>query len=257
MTLKFVLVLVAAAACNKSFSLTAGGGSTTPSSSASGESGGGGGGGGGGGLVAGSGPAANTATSGPETWKKYDVRGVQLGQTRKSLADRGFKCGKRANSRCYKVMDKRCETGRCELKEDAFGQWFELNGAKTELDYMSCATTETDSALVYDCRLKFGPRQVADETSTLGKALIAKYGEPSKVDEAPKEDKVGGGRMLWWNEKVGSNAPNIIVDCNSSSDEPQCTLYLNDGGLLDVERAKQVELDDKRKRNTPQAAPSL
>jgi len=250
MTLKYVLVLVAVAACNKSFSFTSD--STTPSSSS-----GGGGGGGGGGLLGGSGPAANTAVSGPETWKKYDVRGVELGQSRKSLADRGFKCGKRANSRCYKIMDKRCDSGRCELKEDAFGQWFELNGAKTELDYMSCATTETDSALVYDCRLKFGPRQVADGSSALGKALIAKYGEPSTVDEAPKEDKVGGGRMLWWNAKVGSNAPNITVDCNSSTDEPQCTLYLNDGGLLDVERAKQTELDDKRKRQVAQPTPQL
>ncbi|MEP6859565.1 MAG: hypothetical protein ABJE66_03035 [Deltaproteobacteria bacterium] len=249
MTLKYVLVLVALAACTKSFSFT--GGSTSPSSSS-------GGGGGGGGLLGGSsGPAANTATSSPETWKKYDVRGVQLGQPRTALAASGFKCGKRANSRCYKIMDKRCDTGRCELEEDAFGQWFELNGAKTQLDYMSCATTETDSALVYDCRLKFGPRQVADADSTLGKALIAKYGPPSTVDEAPKEDKVGGGRMLWWNEKVGSNAPNIIVDCNSTTDEPQCTLYLNDGGLLDVERSKQTELDDKRKRQVARPTPQL
>jgi hypothetical protein len=253
MTLKFVLVLVAVAACNKSFSFTTD--STTPSSSSSG---GGGGGGGGGGLLGGSsGPAANTAASGPATWKKYDVRGVELGQSRKSLADRGFTCGKRANSRCFKIMDKRCDSGRCELKEDAFGQWFELNGAKSQLDYISCATTETDSALVYDCRLKFGPRQVADATSTLGKALIAKYGEASQVDDAPKEDKVGGGRMLWWNQKVGSDAPNITVDCNSTTDDPQCTLYLNDGGLLDVERAKQTELDDKRKRQVAQPAPQL
>jgi hypothetical protein len=105
--------------------------------------------------------------------------------------------------------------------------------------------------------LKFGPRQVLEPASPLGKALIAKYGEPTTVDEAPKDDKVGGGRMLWWNAKVGSNAPNITVDCNSSSDEPQCTLYLNDGGLLDVERAKQVELDNKRKRQVAQPAPQL
>src|SRR6185312_6915144 len=120
-------------------------------------------------------PFAATAVSGPETWKKYDVRGIALAMSRKDLVKKGFKCGKRANSRCYKLMDKRCDKGRCELKEDAFGQWFELNGAKTQLDYMTCATTETDSALVYDCRLKFGPRQVADGSSALGKALIAKY----------------------------------------------------------------------------------
>jgi hypothetical protein len=203
-------------------------------------------------------PFSATATSEPATWKKYDVRGVELGMSRKELAQKGFKCGKRSNSRCYKIMDKRCDKGRCELKEDAFGQWFELNGAKAKLDYMSCATTDTDSALVYDCRLLFGPRQVAEPDSVLGKALAAKYGEASKAEEAPSDDKVGGGRMLWWNEEAGSQAPNIIVDCNSSTDEPQCTLYLNDGALLDVERSKQQERDEHKKRaNGPKTAPEL
>jgi hypothetical protein len=204
-------------------------------------------------------PFSATATSEPATWKKYDVRGVELGMSRKELAKKGFKCGKRANSRCYKIMDKRCEKGgRCELKEDAFGQWFELNGAKTNLDYMSCATTETASARVYDCRLLFGPRQVLEPESVLGKALIAKYGEASKTDDPPSEDKVGGGRMLWWNEQAGSQAPNITVDCNSTTDAPQCTLYLNDGALLDNERSKQTELDEHEKRsNGPKTAPEL
>src|SRR5450755_1626405 len=137
-------------------------------------------------------PFAATATSGPEAWKKYDVRGIELGQSREALVKKGFTCGKRANSRCYKIMDKRCDKGRCALKEDAFGQWFELNGTKTELDYMSCATTETDGALIYDIRLVFGPRQLLSPDSTLGKALVGKYGGATHVEEAQKEDKVGG-----------------------------------------------------------------
>jgi hypothetical protein len=77
----------------------------------------------------GDGPQSN-----PETWKKWAVRGIELGMPRSALVAKGFTCGKRANSRCYKLMDKRCETGSCEFREDAFGQWFELNGAKTDLD---------------------------------------------------------------------------------------------------------------------------
>jgi hypothetical protein len=253
MTLKYVLVLVAVAACTKSFSFT--GGSTSPSSSS-----GGGGGGGGGGLLGGSsGPAANTATSSPETWKKYAVRGVQLGQPRTALAATGFKCGKRANSRCYKIMDKRCDKGRCELEEDAFGQWFELDGAKTQLDYMTCATTETDGALVYDIQLRFGPRQPLAEDSTLGKALVAKYGPATQSDEGSSSDKVGGGRMLWWNEKVGNNGPNIVVDCNGTNSEgPQCSLEAEDYAIQSVERSKQEERDNRNKReNGPKTAPEL
>ena len=173
---------------------------------------------------------------------------------RTALVAKGFTCGKRANSRCYKIMDKRCDQGHCELREDAFGQWFELNGAKTELDYMSCATTETDAALIYEIRLVFGPRQLLAPDSTLGKALIAKYGGTTRVDEAQKEDKVGGGRMQW-----GDSGPNISVDCNGTNMEgPTCTLTASDDGVRSMERSKQEQLDAKRKHdNQPTTAPAL
>jgi hypothetical protein len=204
-------------------------------------------------------PFAATATSGPEAWKKYDVRGIELGQSRKALVKKGFTCGKRTNSRCYKIMDKRCDKGRCALKEDAFGQWFELNGTKTELDYMSCATTETDAALINEIRLVFGPRQVLAPDSTLGKALIAKYGEATHVEEGAKEDKVGGGRMLWWNNESGSNGPNISVECNGTNMEgPTCTLTASDDGVRSVERSKQEEIDARKKHaNQPKTAPEF
>jgi hypothetical protein len=41
------------------------------------------------------------------------------------------------------------------------------------------------------------PRQVLAPDTALGKALIAKYGTPVKVEEPEKEDKVGGGRIIW------------------------------------------------------------
>jgi hypothetical protein len=261
MTSKFIgplLAAILAIACNKSFSWSPG--QTTPSSpqpsSGSAATSSGGGGASSPGPDA---PFAATATSGPETWKRYDVRTIQLGMARSALVAKGFTCGKRANSRCYKLMDKRCDQGRCELKEDAFGQWFELNGAKTALDYMTCATTETDRALVYDIRLVFGPRQLLAPDSVLGKALYAKYGEATKVEEGSKEDKVGGGRMLWWNDSIGNNGPNIIVECNGTNMEgPQCTLEAEDYGVQAVERSKQEAIDAKRKHeNQPKAAPAL
>jgi hypothetical protein len=200
---------------------------------------------------------AKTAVSGPETWKRYVVRGFELGTPRSVLAKKGFNCGKRANSRCFKVVDDRCKKGRCEFKEDAFGQWFELNGAKTDLDYITIATTETDGALAYDIRYAFGPRQLLAEDSTLGKALIAKYGSPTKVEEPGSDDKVGGGRMLWWNDDVGNNGPNIIVDC-SNYGEKICMLEAEDYGIQSVEHSKQEERDDKKKRAAqPAKAPDL
>ena|SRR5664279_3784226 len=202
-------------------------------------------------------PFAATATSGTEAWKKYDVRGIELGQSRKQLVKKGFTCGKRTNSRCFKIMDKRCDKGKCKLVEDAFGQWFELNGAKTELDYMSCATTESDAALIYEIRLVFGPRQMLAPDSTLGKALIAKYGEATRVDEGAKEDKVGGGRMAWVN--TSNTGPQVQVECDGTNMEgPTCTLTASDDGVRSMERSKQEEIDAKKKRaNQPKSAPEL
>ena len=79
------------------------------------------------------------------------------------------------------------------------------------------------------------------------------------VDEAQKEDKVGGGRMLWWNETAGSNGPNISVDCNGTNMEgPTCTLMASDDGVRSMERSKQEEIDTKRKHdNQPKTAPAL
>lgn len=202
-------------------------------------------------------PYAATATSGPEVWKRYDLRGIQLGMSRKHLLDLGFSCGERANQRCFKVMDARCKTAVCKFKEDkTFGdQWFELNGNKTALDYMTCATTESAAALVYQCRLQINPRQILAPDSTLGKALIAKYGMYVEKTDPESSDPEGGGRLLWWNPELGNNGPKVDADCTSEIDgmtgkplEHQCKIDIEDDGLLKMEREKQEELDANKKR---------
>jgi len=253
--MKWIIAVLALAACNKSLSWSPG--STTPSSNSSNPTS----------SSGGSSPTAPTpnapyaasATSGPDAWKHYDIRGVQLGMARTQLAKMGFTCEKRANSRCYKQMDPRCDGHKCDVHSDAFGQWWEVDGLKTTLDYMSIATTETDAALAYDIHLAFGPRQPLDRDSTLGKALIAKYGDATSVEEGAKDDKVGGGRMLWWNNDIGSNGPNVIVECNgTNSVGPQCSLSAGDNGILTAERSRQETIDAKRKKdNQPKAAPAL
>jgi len=210
---------------------------------------------------------AKNATSGPDTWKRYELRGIRLGTPRKKLKSMGWTCGERANQRCWKLVDERCKKGVCKFKEDTtFGdQWFELNGNKATLDYMTCATTETTSALVYECRLQIGPRQILAPDSTLGKALIAKYGEPVEKWEPEQSDPEGGGRLLWWNPDLGNNGPQIDADCTSSVDamtnkplEHQCKIRVEDDGVMKMEREKQEELDAQKKQaSQPTKAPAL
>ena len=202
-------------------------------------------------------PFAKTALSGPETWKKYKVLDLELGTSRVALEAKGFTCGKHPNQRCFKIVDDRCKKARCEFKQDAMDQWFEMNGAKTSLDYVTIATTDTDSALAYDIKYIIRPRQLLSPDSTLGKALTKKYGEATDIDDPDSSDKVGGGRMQWRNPDVGSNGPNIVVDC-SSTYQDYCTVDVEDYGILSVERSKQEERNEAKKRaNQPNTAPAL
>ena len=226
---------------------------TNSSTSSSAPSLGGGGGGGGGAIV-----------SGPAIWKRFELRGITIGTPRKTLVKQGFTCGERANSRCYKVMDDRCKNALCEFKEDLFGQWFELNGAKTpDLGYMTCATTETDSALVHECRLQINPRQLLTKSSALGKALIGKYGEPVDVMAPQTGDPEGGGRLIWWNPELTSQGPNVQADCNSMQNQSgfiqhYCTITVGDWGIAKIEGAKQEKINtQKMQQNQPTTAPPL
>jgi hypothetical protein len=206
---------------------------------------------------------ARTAVGGPDTWKRYELRGIELGMSRKALLAKGFKCGPYPGSRCWKLVDDRCKKARCELKEDAFDQWFELNGAKMDLDYMTCATTDSDAALVYEIRLQVAPRQLVTPASALGKALIKKYGDPTDVMEPASDDPQGGGRLIWWNPEITSDGPSVTADCTSPLTSQgytrrQCILTVSDSGIIRTERVHQEEIiKQKMLKKQPKEAPSL
>ena len=55
--------------------------------------------------------------------------------------------------------------------------------------------TDTDEHKVYQIRYQFTPEQLLDENTRLGKALIAKYGKPSSVEQLEASDTKYGGWM--------------------------------------------------------------
>jgi len=255
------ILLLGACSYSLTGGLHAGGGGGAPATTAPSSGGGGGGtfasGGGGGG---GDGP-----TSGPALWKQWTTHGIPLGTSREELKKAGFNCGERANQRCFKIIDERCKTGRCELGEDKLmgEQWLELNGARTELDYMSIATTETDTAKAYEIRYVFGPRQLLAESSTLGKALVAKYGKPSVVNEPWQGDPMGGGSMVWQNKELGGAGPMVDASCNPSNGNDMaatrtCKITVSDDQIRIVEKRNQEDRDkQKMLHSQPTTAPSL
>jgi hypothetical protein len=251
--MKLALVLITSiAACNYSLHTsgrlgprTGGQSSASPESSESSESSGS--------------NSARAVPSGPATWNRWEVRGLRLGMPRSAVVAQGYTCGKQPRSSCYKFLDKRCKTGKCELKHDMMNSWFVLDGVETKLDFITCDFTDSDSALVYRIYYGFAPRQLLTPESTLGKALIEKYGPTSGVDEPSQGDHQGGGRMTF-GDMGHSDAPNIIADCNSPNDEPggQCHLQVDDFTIQTVERSKQQQIDKQtRQASQPTTAPDL
>jgi hypothetical protein len=196
---------------------------------------------------------------GPEVWARFDVRGVQLNMTLAQFKAKGFRCREPGREHsCYKLIDKRCDTGHCVVKQDAIDQWFELNGAKTQLEYVTCQVTDTDAGRCFEIHYAFAPRQLLTPDSTLGKALIAKYGAPSTHEEPPQGDPNGGGRMLWLSTQ--SYGPEVIATCNAGNNEPggQCSIQVDDYSLRSAEQEKQAELDkQKMLKSQPTTAPQL
>src|SRR3954468_23624781 len=125
---------------------------------------------------------------------------------------------------------------------------------------MTVGTSETDAARIYDIKLYFGPRQLLTSDSTLGKALIGKYGSPTEESEPSSDDPNGGGRWGFWNADVGNNGPNIVADCNAPNNEPggMCSLDVEDWGVVAVDKARQEERDKQKVRAAqPAVAPDL
>ncbi len=249
MKLQLVCVMTIAA-CSYSLQTSAGsghrsGGTASPSSSGTSSSG--------------SSDSSGAVPSSPATWKRWEVRGIQLGMPRTAVVAKGYTCGKKPRSSCYLFVDKRCKTGKCVVREDMMGQWFEVDGVKAQLDFITCDFTDSDSALVYRIYYKFAPRQLLTPESTLGKTMIAKYGPTSGFDEPSNEDTDGGGRMTF-GDMGHTDTPQIIADCNSPNNVPggQCSLQVEDYTINSTERSKQEDIDKQNRRaRQPTTAPDL
>jgi hypothetical protein len=204
-------------------------------------------------------PSSGGNAGGPETWTRYDVRGVQLNMTLAQFKAKGFRCREPGREHsCYKLIDKRCDTGRCVVKQDEIDQWFELNGAKTQLEYVTCQVTDTDAGRCFEIHYAFAPRQLLTPDSTLGKALIAKYGAASSHEDPPQGDPSGGGRMIW--SSTQSYGPEIIATCNAANNDAggQCSIQVDDYSLRTNEQEKQAEIDkQKMLKSQPTTAPAL
>jgi len=199
-------------------------------------------------------------------WKRYAVRGVELDMPMKQL--KGFTCPAKLNYpiECYQIVDARCKGGNCTAANPT-GSGFitKLNHMEADLDLVVVYLTDTDEHRVYQIQYFFGPRQPLAKDTNLGKALIAKYGQPMTiVNEVDAHDPLGGGRIQW-RATEDYKGPEVDADClpvyNASNPDvaagKQCKIYVKDDDILGAEREKQKDIDLKHVKSNQPPPPTL
>lgn len=199
-------------------------------------------------------------------WKKFTVQDLQLGMPLSKLS--GFTCDDRAGQYqhfCVKFLDPRCKGRKAYVKylshsgdiPKGQGCTYDSGTSATYLDRQSAIPplyavavegTDTPVPRAYQIRFTFANDQLTDD-SNIGKALIAKYGQPD-YKNAPMQ--------MRWNAGPGLDDVFLAAECASSTGpDVHCLLQAWDGPLLDAERAIAQAAGDEAKIKNGPAAPKL
>jgi hypothetical protein len=195
-------------------------------------------------------------------WDRFVIRGVKLGMHLKDLND--FKSctyperWPKSDHPFFLITDERCKNpdNRCELVfAGSCGPRYNggyiagSNSPDPPFEYVKVlASTQTDDPRVYSIDYFFH-RQVLSDDSPFGKQLVAKYGPraPTGYQPSNPDDPQGDGYMTF-NTK---NGVTLDVNCGElvSMSSPRvvaCHMFIRDRSILDVDLARQKEIDRKR-----------
>jgi hypothetical protein len=193
---------------------------------------------------------------------KFTVLDFKIGMP---IQQEGFACAKTAedsNRHCVKFLDSRCTGKPQKIGKLAYGErapvgcFFDYSSEasyidnemlqqpsevltgeikKTVPDKRALTTlhiwgTKNSASKIYDMDYQI-PYDDLTESSKLYKALIAKYGEPSRNS---------GGRLKW-----NAGTTEVIVDCQYEN----CKISVEDRNFERNENTKQEEADEAKRRN--------
>ena len=202
-------------------------------------------------------PAGTKMVSGkyPEKaaiWKKYEVRGVQIGMTVEQLI--GFTCrsDKKAGEfayRCVRFIDEKCkglptfahdtdaccgghhaEPQGCTYDADKGGTYLNGKWMNAPLQVVAATLTDTDAPRVYQIDSTMAYENVTRDSKILT-SMIAKYGEPESFRENTSATR--------WSSP---DAKGVYLDLGcqpETSGSPKCWISVSDEDLFTAERAIQ------------------
>ncbi|MBL8933817.1 MAG: hypothetical protein JNM69_04640 [Archangium sp.] len=203
-----------------------------------------------------------------DAWKKFTVLEVSAGAELFKVP--GFTCGPDPSKEgfstyrrtCVKFLDKRCQ-GRptkishirtegdlpagqsCFMDEGAGSTYLDRKFMSPPLSYISIVGTDTSVPRVYEINYTFA-KDVLTESSSTGKALIAKYGPPD-FKNAPIQ-------MSWKKDDM-----NLRAECGATEGPAGefCSIQVSDDTLLEAERSVQKAFDDEQAAKNGPPPPKL
>jgi hypothetical protein len=201
-------------------------------------------------------------------WKKSALKDIVLGTEFYKVA--GFSCGPDPGSKgfttyrhtCVKFLDDRCK-GRelkifhirttadlprgqtCFMDEGSGATYLDRQYMVQPLSALAVVATDTTAPVIYEINLTL-PADDLTETSNLGKALIAKYGQPT-YSQPPST-------MRW---DMGDVHLSATCRVSQGPTGEYCTIQVSDTVLLDAERAIQQAADEQQRHAQAPPAPKL
>ena len=166
-----------------------------------------------------------------ELWKRYAVRDIVLGTPLARL--RGFTCDA-SHGVCEKILNPAiCETA-CDVAQDE------------RLEYLRVTPAATDTKRIYRIEYRFRTSDYLSPDSSLGRALISKYGKPEALEPEYRQ------RALWQGAH-GSEGPQVEISCASGT----CTVVAEDRELAYAEEQQQRQIDIARQKAHAGPPPKL
>jgi hypothetical protein len=206
-----------------------------------------------------------------DAYKTFAIRGVELGLP---LAGQdGFTCGPprgtdgftTQNHSCVKFLDERCagrptkihnirSTGdvprgqSCFMEEFTGATYLDREYTAPPLQAIRIVGTDTDNPKIFEIEYTFAADDVTRD-SKLGKALIAKYGEPS-YENPPTQ-------MSWKIGNASLDASCRTIGGDNAAQGEYCRITVGDDDLDRREREMAEQRAEEQRRANAPAAPDL
>lgn len=206
-----------------------------------------------------------------KAWDAFAIQGIKLGLPLEKQA--GFTCGPppgtdgftTQNHSCVKFLDERCKGRKtkihhirvaadlpkgqtCFMDEFNGGTYLDREHKAPPLFALRITGTDTSNPLIFEIRYTFAADDLTSD-SRLGRALIAKYGQPTYANPPTQ--------MMWERGDTRLSAACRGIGGDHADQGEFCEIIVEDRKLDQIERSIQDDANTAARAHAAPPPPSL